>query len=138
MGVCGCEYFCWLSAILVQESGRTLTVSTIFYESDKLPMDWEEKKYATLKVRLKPGVEPLKEIKEMPQNNFGGVKVTGYAFEADEEYWKELRQRSWTLGSALRGLFSGVGNFNKQNGAKQLTASRDTERIENHEPSEAN
>ncbi|KAF2124480.1 hypothetical protein P153DRAFT_435217 [Dothidotthia symphoricarpi CBS 119687] len=106
MCMCDSETACWLSSTLVQESGRMVVVNTIFRSPEDPPTAWEGQMDAKPSGRLKPGVQPPQDIKTMPQKNFGGIGVTGYAFEADDEYWEGLRRRNWTLGVTLRGLFS--------------------------------
>ncbi|KAH7377306.1 hypothetical protein BKA66DRAFT_467919 [Pyrenochaeta sp. MPI-SDFR-AT-0127] len=104
MCVCGCGEVCWLSADLIQETGRRICVDTQFYGTYKRTKSFEEQ-LANHKIRLLPGVKPLP-VTEGPSG--GNVGVTSIAHDADQEYWDGIRRRNWKLDALWRGCWKRV------------------------------
>ncbi|KAF1846287.1 uncharacterized protein K460DRAFT_122690 [Cucurbitaria berberidis CBS 394.84] len=101
MCICGCGEVCWLSADLVQQTGRRVLVDTYFYGAEVIPRTDDERRFGHLKVRLHPGVPG---VEGLTRENVG---ATSFKNEVDEEYWDELRRRNGKLDALWRGFWRG-------------------------------
>lgn len=100
MCVCGCGEVCWLSADLVQQTGRRICIDTHFHGNYLDPIPVED--ISHLKIRLRPGTEPLSVTE---RSSTESVHVTSIAHDADPEYWEGLRRRNWKIDALWRGLW---------------------------------
>ncbi|CAO2649877.1 Nn.00g011690.m01.CDS01 [Neocucurbitaria sp. VM-36] len=112
--VCGCDEVCWLSANLVQQTGRRLLIDTFFYSAEE-GFKTSEEQYPHLKIRLRPGAQPLP-VTEGPTGANAGT--TSFGYEADEEYWDGIRRRNWKLDAIWK-------RFCMVNGKRKCEGERD-------------
>ncbi|ORY17421.1 hypothetical protein BCR34DRAFT_37625 [Clohesyomyces aquaticus] len=97
---CGCGEATWLTAHLVQETGRRVSISIAYY-TDHEVRDMRERDGSYL--RLKEGAEEL-DVAEV----YTGNGAAGFIWDADKAYWEGLRRRN---GGVTARLPEGVRNL---------------------------
>jgi hypothetical protein len=107
---CTCGDVEWVSANLVQETGRRIAVDTVYYGPEYRPLPALDAETA---LRMKMGLKavilkedaPRLELTEQPCDA-GEVSVQGYAYEPDEDYWEAKRRRNWDWMALFRGVMN--------------------------------
>jgi hypothetical protein len=104
---CMCGNVEWTSATLVQETGRKITVESIYYGPEDRPLPTLD---ADTKLRLEKGPNTLLLREGAPPLNLlsqpchtGSVSVQGYAHEPEEDYWEAMRRRNGNWKALCRG-----------------------------------
>jgi hypothetical protein len=105
---CTCGNVEWVSADLVQETGRRIAVDTVYYGPEYRPLPALD---AEIAFRMKMGLSaiilkedaPRLELTEQPCDA-GEVSVQGYAYEPDEDYWEAKRRRNGDWMALFRGV----------------------------------
>jgi hypothetical protein len=109
---CTCGSVEWVSANLVQETGRRITVDTIYHGPEYRPLpDLDAETALRIKMGLKAVIlkeyAPPLDLIEQPCYD-GMVSVQGYAYEPDEEYWEAKRRRNGHWMALSRGVLNKI------------------------------
>jgi hypothetical protein len=94
---CSCGEVCWLSVDLVQQTGRTVAIDTVFYGQEEKPLA-EVEREIILRSRVGLDVVILTPGVTSASVESSHVSVTADAgsisYNADEEYWEALRRKN--------------------------------------------
>ncbi|KAF2703964.1 hypothetical protein K504DRAFT_507490 [Pleomassaria siparia CBS 279.74] len=90
---CGCGALRWLSAHLIQETGRVVHVSVVYNG------DGDAEALAAMKVQLRPLVHSV--VEPLPVQWVNGTE--GAIWDVDEAYWEEKRRRNQALVDKVKG-----------------------------------
>ncbi|KAH8723871.1 hypothetical protein GQ44DRAFT_803146 [Phaeosphaeriaceae sp. PMI808] len=115
---CKCGNVQWLSADLVQQTGRRLRIDTTYYGPEERPLP-ELSDNELLRAKLGPNVVILEEneapLGETAGSNTGiSLGVTSVEYKADEEYWESMRRRNGDLSAIFRQMWRVVRGGHKE------------------------
>jgi hypothetical protein len=111
---CNCGNVEWVSANLVQETGRRVTVDLIYYGPEYRPLPLLDADTA-LRIRMGPKAvilqenAPSLELQELACHG-GEVSVQGYAYDPDDDYWEDKRRRNGDWVALCRGVWQRFTN----------------------------
>jgi hypothetical protein len=123
---CSCSEVCWLSVDLVQQTGRTVAIDTVFYGQEEKPLADVEREII---LRPRVGLDVVILTPGVPSASVESshVSVTADAgsisYNADEEYWEALRRKNWNMGAIWRWCWKGGGEKREEDeilGSKSL------------------